>query len=421
MMTQRKNRSGFAERMTPRERMMTAMRNQQPDRVPVYSGASDMVPIRRTGRPFWDVYVNGTPSLWRASLDTAKYFGSEEWLFRGALGFQSKSEVRSETVVDRSGTDRWEVRVTHHTPAGDLTERLAYPRDNPPCHIERMVKNFQSDYKKLKYFYPEITGYDDAVYREQKAALGERGVMTITIGMPGLHAWQNYFEGNLEALTYAFYDYPDLFEELRLLDERTSLRRLELALEVQPDAILIGASGSLTLQSPTLWRQLSLPTVQKVTRMCKQAGVLSGLHSCGKERYVIEVCAQETDLNYIHPLEPPPMGDCDLGEVKRLFGHKLALMGNLQTTDVMLRGTPDDVRRESLKAILAAGINGGYVLTSGDQVGRDTPDANIFAMVETAKEFGVYPLDSPRIKAEIARIVSKTEVNSCANLKKQAH
>jgi uroporphyrinogen decarboxylase len=78
-------------------------------------------------------------------------------------------------------------------------------------------------------------------------------------------------------------------------------------------------------------------------------------------------------------------------------------MGNLHTTDLMLKGRVNDVRRESLKAILAAGEGGGFILSTGDQCGRDTPEANLFAMVNAAREFGAYPLDVERIRREIAR------------------
>ena len=66
--------------------------------------------------------------------------------------------------------------------------------------------------------------------------------------------------------------------------------------------------------------------------MAKQAGVPTMLHSCGKERVLVKWCAEETDLNCINPLEVPPMGDCDLAELKRAYGGRIALMGNLHTT-----------------------------------------------------------------------------------------
>ena len=84
------------------------------------------------------------------------------------------------------------------------------------------------------------------------------------------------------------------------------------------------------------------------------------------------------------------MGDCDLAEIKRLYGDRLALMGNLHTTDVMLRGTPEDVERAARQAIEDAAEGGGFILSTGDQCGRDTPDENIFRLIEAAKRYGRY-------------------------------
>ena len=124
--------------------------------------------------------------------------------------------------------------------------------------------------------------------------------------------------------------------------------------------------------------------------MCKQAGLPTMIHCCGKEMHLLKRCAEDSDLNCANPLEIPPMGDCTLAEAKRLFGHKLSLMGNLHTTDVMLRGTPEDVKRRRAKAIDDAGAGGGFILSTGDQCGRDTPDENIFALVEVCKTYGQY-------------------------------
>ncbi len=66
------------------------------------------------------------------------------------------------------------------------------------------------------------------------------------------------------------------------------------------------------------------------------------------------------------------------------------LKGNLHTTMVMLRGSVDDVIAASKKAIDDAGAGGGFILSTGDQCGRDTPDENLFAMVETARTYGRY-------------------------------
>jgi uroporphyrinogen decarboxylase len=84
------------------------------------------------------------------------------------------------------------------------------------------------------------------------------------------------------------------------------------------------------------------------------------------------------------------MGDCDLAELKRLYGDKLVLKGNLHTTRVMLMGTAADVAAASRKAMDDAAAGGGFILSTGDQCGRDTPDENILAMVEAARTYGRY-------------------------------
>ena len=84
------------------------------------------------------------------------------------------------------------------------------------------------------------------------------------------------------------------------------------------------------------------------------------------------------------------MGDCDLAEVKKSLGGRLAMMGNLHTTNVMLRGTTEVVEKAAKDAIDAAAEGGGFILSTGDQCGRDTPDENIRTLVRVVEEYGQY-------------------------------
>lgn len=374
--------------MTSRERMVTAFRNRQPDMVPVSPDMSNMIPARLTGKPFWDIYLFGDPPLEEAYIEAVKYFGFDGWSDKGCLAIDGEV-TREDRIVART-EERIVVERIHHTPAGDLEETIAFPRADPPTKLRKMIKDLPRDLPKLAYLYPAEFVADDHPLRRHMSAMGELGAVGGAVGLPGMQTFCELFEGGLAAATYAYFDYPAEFAALVRMFHDHAVAYAKVLLAARPDFLLLGASGLLTLQSPELVRELSLPTIRVLTRMAKEAGIPSHLHACGKESWLVELCATETDLDSIEPLEEPPMGDCDLAEIKRRWGHRLALKGNLHTTRIMLHGTPDEVAEAAKRAMDAAAAGGGFVLSTGDQCGRDTPDANIFRLVEVARSYGRY-------------------------------
>ncbi len=377
--------------MTPRERMITAFLNRQPDMVPVSPDMSNMIPARLAGKPFWDIYLYNDPPLEEAYIEAVKHFGFDGWSDKGALTIIPCGDaVSSKDRVLKWTDDQIFVERTHHTPVGDLDEVIVYSIGDPPTKVRKMLKSLPEDLPKLAYFYPLEFQTDDRPLRRHMAEMGELGAVGGVVGLPGMTTFVDLFEGGLASATFAYYDQPDEFAALVRMVHDHTIAYARALLAAQPDFLLLGASGLLTLQSPMMVRELSLPTIKEVTSMAKKAGIPSHLHSCGKESWLVELCATETDLNSIEPLEEPPMGDCNLAEIKRKWGDRIALKGNLHTTQVMLFGTPDDVEEAAKKAMDAAAIGGGFVLSTGDQCGRDTPDANIFRLVETARKYGRY-------------------------------
>ncbi|NPV54366.1 MAG: hypothetical protein HPY71_12755 [Firmicutes bacterium] len=349
-----------------------------------------MIPCKLTGKPFWEIYVNENPPLWKAYIDAVRYYDFDAWFIDGYIEYLTPYPIKPRRLSLKKTKSRWIEERVFETPAGDLTETVTYYVADPPTKTSKVVKDFDQDFPRLLALFPEILDYDSSVLEEQRAELGELGPLGTFIECPGFHTWLDYFDGNLEALTYAYYDHPDRFEELREVHEKNALRRCEMAIDAGVDHILTVGSGSITLQSPELWDKFTLPTLEKITKMCKEAGVISGVHSCGKEAHVVKSAYEKTNLNYINPLEIPPMGDSNLREFKQLYGDKLCLMGNIHTTDVMLKGTPSDVERAARQAIDNAAAGGGFILSTGDQCGRDTPEENIRTLIRTAREYGVY-------------------------------
>lgn len=378
------------EQMSPRERMMIAMRNGQPDRVPVAPDISNMIPCRLTGKPFWEVYYFQNPPLWRAYLEAVRYFGFDGWFIDGSMRFQYPGEHRRMVESMRQTAERWVVGYRGWIAGREYHAETTYYAADSPTPTRKPFRGIEEDWEALKVWFAEPSGYQPELLHHQREEVGELGAFGVSISYPGFHAWLDLFEGGLESLSEWYYFRHDAVEALRALHERHVLKQMEMILDEKPDFVLLGASGTLTLSSPKIARELCLPTIQKLTRMAKDAGVATMLHSCGRERALVRWCAEETDLNCINPLEIAPMGDCDLAEVKRAHGGQIALMGNLHTTEVMLFGTPEKVEQAARAAIDAAAAGGGFILSTGDQCGRDTPDENIFRLIETARTYGRY-------------------------------
>ncbi len=397
--------------LNSRERMLMAMRNEQPDRVPVAPDMSNMIPCRLTGKPFWDIYLYHDPPLWRAYINAVRHFGMDGWIYSldgfwvsdPAAPKTPPDDTKSETVIvfrsdERIITRRYtEKRGQARTWSPHVT---VYPRFDPPTTL--LASKIDLAHAPDRWW--PIEGVKEQ--KKEFALLQEALDYFDGRGVIGAGAWVPVL-GNPEMQSgYSIYDYHDRRDEVKAWSERSRVESLAylkrmLGGPVRPDFVLTGGSGMLVFNTPAIVRELALPCLQDITRYCREVGIPSQIHCCGPERELVKLCAQETDLSSINPLEVPPMGDCDLAEIKRSFGHKLGLMGNLHTTSVMLQGTVKDVRRESLKAIRAAGERGGFILSTGDQCGRDTPEANIREMVSVAHEFGTYPLDLGAIDREL--------------------
>ncbi len=378
--------------MTSRERLLTTIRGEIPDCVPVSPDVSNMVPCKMTGLPFWDIYLYQKIPQWKAYIDCAKYFDFDSlmdgyaWVTFEDIGEGGASEWK-ESIVKRTddrivtrmrreanGKQFWSDRATVYYIADPPTHNVSLKVadvDETPSHWEDVVPKGE---------WPQGEELIRLVMKE----MGDQGLVGISCGTSVLL--------NNEQQIYDYYDDPEPFRE----QSRNLLHHYErrfhrlMQCNPRPDFICTGGSGTLVTQTPEIFRELGLPIVKRITQLCKENGIPSHVHSCGPEAQLVKIMYEETDLTVIDPLEIPPMGNCNLRELKKLYGDKLVLKGNIHTTNVMLFGTPDDVRDACKRAIDDAAEGGRFILSTGDQCGRDTPFENLYAMIETARTYGKY-------------------------------
>jgi uroporphyrinogen decarboxylase len=380
-------------KVTSRERLLACLRREIPDCVPVEPDISNMVPCRLTGKPFWDIYVYEDPPLWRAHINALKHFDID-----GGFALYSFGPI---DVFDTTRTvPDWEDRIVKRLPDGSFVTQtycktsgtwspqvLYHTADNPPAYGVSPDKfglpPTPTEWEPIVGVKPWPAGL--ALWKLIREELGEQGVM-------GLHSGMTTAFLGSPADVYAYYDDPAPFRRRRdqmLVDVEQRLEKIA-QMDPRPDYLICGGSGSLVFQTPAIVHDLVLPVLKRTTELAYDLGIPTHVHSCGPETELVRLAAEETKLTVIDPLEVPPMGDCDLADLKRRFGDRIVLKGNLHTTEVMLRGTPKDVVAASRRAIDDAARGGGFILSTGDQCGRDTPDANLRAMVETARTYGRY-------------------------------
>ena len=372
-----------------RERLLATLHGQVPDCVPVCPDISNMVPARLTGKPFWDIYVYKDPPLWKAHIDAIKHFGIdggfEVYDFGDLFGDADRQWV--DRIVDRRRDGSF-VTQAMCTETGEWNRYVrVHTAGNPPA---TNVLPEKIGLPAVPTTWEEIEGVREwptgmALWKLIREEMGDHGIL----GMPS--GGTTLLVRNPEEI-YAYYDDPQPFYDRR--DRMIDLvnRRMERIahLDVRPDFLLCGSSGSLVFQSPAIFRELALPVLKHVTELAYDLGIPTHVHSCGPEKELVRMAAEETMLTIIDPLEVAPMGDCELADLKQSYGKRIMLKGNLHTTRVMLHGSVDDVVAASKQAIDDAGAGGGFVLSTGDQCGCDTPDEHIYAMVETARTYGRY-------------------------------
>lgn len=378
--------------MTSRERLQALLRGEIPDFVPVAPDFSNMIPARRTGLPFWDLYLYNDPPIWEAFIETAKYFDIDavmdgyfpikypsdhdpdnpEW--EPFIVFRDEQRIITQGSYKDNGKRIWKDRVDVYYVADPPTEDVKLETLGLPA--------IPKSYESLEGVKQVDTGPGGLPHVME--LMGEQGLV-------GIEVISSRALTSMDAI-YEYYEHPEFHEKWaseRIEKVERRFRDIE-AMEIKPDFICVGGSGTLVFQTMDIFRQLAFPAVNRAIELATELGFPTHIHSCGPETELVKLMAEDTNLSIIDPLEIPPMGDCDLADLKRLYGDKIILKGNLHTTNVMLNPDVNVVIEAARRAIDDAARGGGFILSTGDQCGRDTPDENLFAMVETARTYGRY-------------------------------
>ena len=82
----------------------------------------------------------------------------------------------------------------------------------------------------------------------------------------------------------------------------------------------------------------------------------------------------------------------DIAEMKRVYGDKICLIGNIDCAHLLSFGSPEDVKNAVKECIRKASPGGGHIISSSNVIHDGVPPKNYNAMIKTTKEYGTYPI-----------------------------
>jgi uroporphyrinogen decarboxylase len=192
--------------------------------------------------------------------------------------------------------------------------------------------------------------------------------------------------------SYALYDHVDVVEALFEIIG-TAYVKIAKRLATMPKLGAVFMSDDLShaggyLVSPKVYRKYVFPWYRQIGEIFSKAHIPLVFHSDGRLWDVLDDLVG-CGMKGIHPIEPQAM---DIVEVKRRYGGKLCIFGNIDLDYTLTRGTVDEVDSLVRKKIKELGPGGGYVLSASNSIPEYVIPENFRAMVEAAKKYGKYPI-----------------------------
>jgi uroporphyrinogen decarboxylase len=138
-----------------------------------------------------------------------------------------------------------------------------------------------------------------------------------------------------------------------------------------------------------MFRRFFLPPLRRLVDLGHGFGLKVQLHCCGGFAPLIPDLI-EAGLDGLQSLQPDAR-DMAPARLKALFGRDIVLNGCIDTHHLLIRGTPDLVRRETKAVLDVMKPGGGYVASpSHDYLLPETQADNVLALYETIRAYGGY-------------------------------
>jgi uroporphyrinogen decarboxylase len=363
--------------MTSRERMLTALSNGRPDRLPCQvHGWMDYYLRNYVGTTDW-MEANDRFGFDHAIYISPDYTCSERDLANWRIS------VKRLGVLD-NGCSHWTETIA--TPGGALSIHKAR-NDFTEWDIEPLIKNWD-EFRIWAKWRPVPIKADFTNMHAVKDRLGDKGIIRSHPFSAGQGSpWQSLciLMGTEKAILAACDEPENVHEALEAILQMT-LKTTELWKGTPADMVETdGGAGSNTVISPTMFREFCLPYDRRQNDAFHACGLKVVCHLCGGLMKQMEMVA-ESGADGLETMTPPSMGgDCDLAQASRRVGDRLFFIGGFDQNAGFENGTPETARRLVRQCFEATLDHAGYIVAPSDHFFFGGP-ANLKAFCDEARE-----------------------------------
>ena len=341
--------------MNSHERVMAALKLQEPDRVPILEWAISDPVIRAI-----------CPGA-KGQTDVEELLGLD-----GVSTVGEFSKVR--TAPDGTYMDEWGVWFKP-TP-----EELDHPIKSPIQTLD-----------DLKSYVPPDPDAPQRLGKLPELVARYKGKKAIFFRHRAAFMWSVFLNG-FENLLENFLLEPELAHAVMDTVMEVSIPMARNAIRAGADAIVIAddyAGNDAPFFSVKVFKEFILPRLQRMVDAIHEEGGIAVKHSDGNLWPLLDLIV-DTGVDAINPLEP--VAGMDIGEVKRRYGKRVCLIGNIDCGQLLPHGTQEDVEAAVRQCIQQAAPGGGHIIASSNSIHSSVKPENYVAMVNAARKYGAYPI-----------------------------
>lgn len=381
--------------MTPRERLITALRHNEPDRVPFDLGATSVTGIHRIAycglREFLGLPKVKVRIFHRYQQLACVDDDVAELLRVDARGIRSNPPSKPQIEEWQDGES------LYYRDEWGIVRRMPIERGLYYDLCDSPLKDAEHTSDVEHYPFPDPA--DDARFaglREAAMQLRNKGYAvvlgTLCPGMLEMGMWLRGFENfycDLRTNLKLVETLMDKVLELKLRYWGKALSLLGDLVDVIQEGDDYGGQHGLLIE-PSLWRRLLKPRLKMLFEGIKQnANVFIFFHSCGSIYEIIPDLI-EVGVDALNPIQVAA-ANMDTKRLKSEFGDALTFWGGgVDTQRILPMGTPEQVREEVKMRIDHLAEGGGFVFSAVHNIQADVPPQNVMAMWEALMEYGAY-------------------------------